>query len=1023
MTESQIEQYCIELLEAEKWQFKDKYEVLNLRGGDYTNVVLDDILSESLSQINPWIDQTQINEAIKKLKNLEGGTLVDKNKLFCEYLRLGIKLGKRVGEEIISLSVKIFDFENISSNSFIVTNQFTVKNDRENKRPDLVLLINGLPVVVIELKNAEDENATVETGYHQLQTYKATIPQVFNYNALLVASDGIFAKMGSLTAGFDRFLAWKSIDGILADKKISEIEVLIRGLLNPSVLLDVIKNFSLFWQIERDINGIKQISYAKIVAAYHQYFAVNKALESTQKARIGDKKAGVVWHTQGSGKSLSMVFYTGKVVQALQNPTIVVITDRNDLDQQLFDTFASSSDVLGQKPLNASSRSDLKNLLQTNGGGIIFTTIQKFEEDENCLSDRDNIVVIADEAHRSQYGFLARENSKNEVVYGYAKYLHDALPNASFIGFTGTPVEQEDRSTRDVFGDYIDIYDIKQAVDDDATVPIYYESRVIKFEISDSDKAKLDTAVEKVLDGVEDDLAQKLMREGLNLETVVGNPQRLEKVAKDIVEHFEMRSKVLKGKAMIVAISREVGVRLLEQIQKIRPDWCDKDLHKGKIKLVMSDLESSSPNYQRWQEYLTKKADRAELSKRLKDPNDELELVIVIDMWLTGFDAPSLHTLYIDKMMKTHNLMQAIARVNRVFGDKPGGLVVDYIGIAAQLKKALQIYTKNGGSGNMCLDQDELLGELEDRFEVIHRMFDKLDYTVYLDASVSEKMNLLNTFMDHILGLENGKKRFLDNLSAFNKIIALTSSHPRAISLSRYLVIFQAIKTYFQKLSLNSLPKSESELNLAIKQLVDQSLSTGAVVDIFKAAGVKKPEMGILSEEFLAEVQGMKHKNLALEALKKLLADEIKSRSKVNITQSKLFSESLESILNKYHNNLLDSTEIIEELIHLAKDIKHKDEQNQYLGLEDYELAFYDALSQNDSAIQVLGTGKLGELAKALVVNIKQSSKIDWSKQSNVQAQIRLEVKKLLRKYGYPPDMEKLAVDAILVQTKVLLEN
>jgi type I restriction enzyme R subunit len=1023
MTESHIENYSLALLQSLGWKYIEQNEAKILRGEDLRNVIFNDILKESLIAINPEINLAQIDEAILKLKNLEGGDLIDRNKLFCGYLRNGIKVEQKNGSEIITQTLKVFDFKDISKNSFIVTNQFTVLNDRENRRPDIVLLINGLPVVVIELKNAEDSEATIGNAYDQLQTYKATIDQIFNYNGLLVISDGSFAKMGSLTAGYDRFLAWKSIDGELAPKHISEIEVLIKGLLTPTVLLDVIQNFSVFQQTEKDVNGIKQISFNKIVAAYHQYFAVNKALESTKKARLSDKKAGVVWHTQGSGKSLSMVFYTGKVVQYLDNPTVVVITDRNDLDEQLFDTFAISSNILGQVPVNADSRASLKSLLTTSGGGIVFTTIQKFEEGEDCLSSRDNIVVIADEAHRSQYGFAARESKAGDVVYGYAKYLHDALPNASYIGFTGTPVEAQDRSTVGIFGDYIDIYDIKQAVDDKATVPIFYESRVIKFLISDDDKQKLDQAVDQVLDGVEDGLAEKLKRQGLNLETVVGNPDRIEKVAKDIVEHFEARSKVLKGKAMIVAISRTVGVRLLQEISKIRPSWYSKDRDKGKIKLIMSDLESSNSNYPQWQEYLTKKADRKELSKRLKNPNDELELVIVIDMWLTGFDAPSLHTLYIDKIMKTHNLMQAIARVNRVYGDKPGGLVVDYIGIAGQLKKALQQYTQSGGEGEIERDQESALGELRDRFAILKGMFEGIDYLRYFNSDVSQKLSLLQELADHVLGLQDGKKRFLDQVSAFTVALALTIPLPEAVDLSRHLLVFQGVKSYIQKLALSNLQKTESELSLAIKQLVDQSLETGEVVDLFDVAGVKKPEMGILSEEFLNDIKGLKHKNLASEALKKLLADEIKSRSKINITQSKLFSQRLESILNSYHNNLLNSTEIIEELIKLANEIKEKDKLNEEMGLSTEELAFYDALAQNDSANEVLGKERLGQLAKALVIKIQASSKIDWQKRSDKQAEIRLIVKRLLKEYGYPPDLEKLAIDTILEQTKVILDN
>lgn len=1020
MTENDLELYSLEIFEPLGWTLKSSSEVKALRGDNLANVVLDDVLKDALIKINPGVELVNIEYSIKLLKNLDGGDLVDRNKLFCKYLRDGIKVEQKNDNEITYPTVRIFDFVNPHNNCFIATNQFTVKCDREKKRMDVVLIINGLPVVVMELKNPTDPNATTEMAYHQLQAYKSAISPLFSYNTLLVASDGVIAKMGSLTANFDRFLAWKQEGG---SSSVSEIEVLINELLKPDVLLDIISNFTVFEQIEKNTNGMKQISYAKKIGAYHQYYAVNKAVESTKKARLTDRRAGVIWHTQGSGKSLSMVFYTGKIVQQMDNPTVVVITDRNDLDQQLFDTFAFSSDILGQKPVQAESRSGLKTLLKTSGGGIIFTTIQKFEEGEDCLSSRDNIVVMVDEAHRSQYGFNARENKANEIVYGYAKYLHDALPNASYIGFTGTPIDE----TKDVFGEYIDIYDIKKAVDDGATVPILYESRVIKFDISETDKQKLDQAVEEVLDGVEDDLAQKLKKQGLNLETVVGNPKRISKVATDVITHFECRQSVLNGKAMMVCISRTVAVDMFEAISKLRPDWVNYDIAKGKIKVVMSDLESSNPNYSLWQQHLTKKAERALLAKRLKDPSDELQMVIVVDMWLTGFDAPCLHTLYIDKIMKTHNLMQAIARVNRVFGDKPGGLVVDYIGIAGKLKSAMQMYTENGGQGKINIDQEEVLNQLEDSFTIVKQMFHEINYENYFELagsqSLPQKLALLRICANHILTTEKGKTRFLNNTLAFNKSVALAMPSPRAVELSRHLVIFESIKSFIQKLSINQLGKSQSELSLAIKQLVDQSLETGEVVDLFDLTGIKKPELGILSEEFLADIRGLPQKNLALETLKKLLANEITARSKSNITQSKKFSEALATIINRYHNNLLTSTEMIEEMITIAHNIKNDDLEREKLGLSDYEMAFYDALRQNKSAQEVLKQEKLGLLAKVLVQKIQESSKIDWSNRSDSQAKIRLMIKQVLREYGYPPDMAKLAVDNILEQTKVIFEN
>lgn len=989
MNENDLEIAFIENLQTVGWKYLPKIQ------RKPETVILQDELLEALARINPNIGYDKLQEVAKQLQNLSGDSLISKNQAFCKYLREGVKVEVRQDGELRQKTVQIIDKSNISNNNFVCTNQFTV-SDKETKRPDVVLFVNGLPVVVVELK--DPNKGDIEDAFYQLQTYKNNISTLFETNGLLIISDGYFAKMGSLTAGFDRFLGWKQE----AD---SSLKVMTNKMLMPEVLVDLMLNFTIF---EKTRSGV-----VKKVGAYHQYYAVNKALNSTQKAIVEDKKAGIIWHTQGSGKSLSMVFYAAKLVQNLNNPTVVILTDRNDLDDQLFATFGNCSDILGQIPTRADSRSNLKKILTTAGGGIIFTTIQKFEEASDCLSNRHNIIVVADEAHRSQYGFEAKQNKLGQVVYGYAKYLHDALPNASFIGFTGTPIDQ----TLTIFGDYVDVYDINQAVQDGATVPIYYESRVLKFELNDQQKQFLDDECEKLLEGIEDELATKLKLKGLNLETIIGNPDRINKLATDIVEHFEARTKVLSGKAMIVCISRAVAVQMMKQIQQIRPSWFDSDISKGKIKLVMSDVVSSDPNYDSWKEYITDKKDRQILAERVKNPNDELEIVVVIDMWLTGFDAPSLHTLYIDKIMKTHNLMQAIARVNRVFGDKQGGLVVDYIGIATKLKSAIELYTNSGGKGEIKLDIEASLGKLEDSFVLVKNLV-PLNYAKYFEISTDQKLELIRDCQEYILSRADGQKRYIELVKDLKKIISITIPQPRAIEISKDLVIFESVLAYFEKTT-NSV--SKNQVSFAIKQLVDQSLASGQVVDIFDQVG--KATVGILSNEFLADLKQNKHKHLAVETLKKLLENEVILKSKSNFAHSQNLSEQLKSLINQYNNNFLDSTEIIEALIELANEVKAKDEQDQNSGMTAYEIAFYDALAMNQSAKLEMSSETLKELTMAIVEQVQQSTKLDWSARNDTQSSIKRDVKRILRKYGYPPNMEQLAIDRVIEQTRVSFEN
>lgn len=1019
--EEELEIGCVELLQSLGWSPVEIERHKELREGRLERLVLEGMLRESLQRINPGIDEANLAEVARKVLALEGGDVVERNRQFHTYLREGLKVRQRVGGETLDLTVRLMDFEETSANTYTVVRQYSVRAGQELKIPDVVLFVNGLPLVVIELKNPGSEDATCLSAYHQLQTYKAMIGGLFDYNGLLVASDGHFALAGSLTADYDRFLAWKSVDGLARQE--GELETLLRGACSPETLLDLLRNFTVFESTERIAGGVKQVTYAKKVAAYHQYYAVNKALEASLTARRGNKRAGVVWHTQGSGKSLSMLFYVGKIVQLMDNPTVVILTDRNDLDDQLFATFAQGAALLGQVPVQAESRAHLQKLLRTSGGGVVFTTIQKFGEGEGALSTRDNIVVLADEAHRSQYGFKAREGAGKKIVYGFAKYLRDALPNASYLGFTGTPVEQRDRSTLSVFGDYVDIYDIQQAVEDKSTVPIYYESRVVKFEISEAEKAELDAAVEEVLEGVDEEVAEQLKARGLNLARLVGNPDRICKVAQDIIFHFEERQKILHGAGMIVCLNREIAVRTLETILDLRPDWHDPDVNKGRIKLVMSDLPSSDPRYLSWKKYLHDKPARDILARRFKDNTDELELVIVVDMWLTGFDCPNLHTMYLDKIMKAHTLMQAIARVNRVWTNKPGGLVVDYIGVAGQLRRALQTYTDSGGEGAVTVNTEQVLAELETKFTVVNQMFKEYDYRAYYTAPVFGKLEIIRELSELILREREGRRRFLNNLAALEAGIALATPHPRAVELSKPLVIFQNVRTLLRKLTLGNASLDLAQTEHAIAQLVDQSLETGEVVDIFAASGVKRPEIGILSESFLQEMRESTRPNLAIETLKKLLAGEVKARVRTNVVQAKSMSERLDALLTKYNDNLLSSLEMLEELIAFAKEIKQHDTKAQELGLSEYELAFYDALSENESAQEVLGQATLKDLAQELIVQLSAGVALDWYKRSDTQAKVRLMVKRLLRKYGYPPDLQKLAVDQVIEQTKVYIEN
>lgn len=1065
ITENQIELLAIQRLEMLGYEYI--YAPNIAPDGEtperetYEQVLLVDRLKNAVKRINKSIPADAQAEAIKEMQRIASPELLANNEAFHRLLTEGIPVSKQVDGNERGDRVWLIDFKNPYNNDFVVANQFTVVENNQNKRPDVILFVNGIPIVVIELKNAVDENATIHSAFKQIETYKAIIPSLFTYNGLVIISDGLEAKAGSISAGFSRFMAWKSSDGKAeASHLVSQLETLILGMLNKETLIDIIRHFIVFEKTKREDpeTGIITITTVKKLAAYHQYYAVNRAVESTLRASgyvaeketplsmvmespesygvagvknqpIGDRKGGVVWHTQGSGKSLSMVFYTGKIVLALDNPTIVMITDRNDLDDQLFDTFAASKQLLRQEPVQAEDRNQLKDLLKVGSGGVVFTTIQKFQPEEGnvyeLLSDRRNIVVIADEAHRTQYGFKAKnidvkdENGDvvgKKVVYGFAKYMRDALPNATYLGFTGTPIESTDVNTPAVFGNYVDIYDIAQAVEDGATVRIYYESRLAKVNLSEEGKQLVDE-LDDELDQEDLTTTQKAKAKWTQLEALVGSENRIKQIAKDIIEHFEQRQAVFDGKGMIVTMSRRIAANLYDEITKLKPEWHSPELNKGAIKVVMTSASSDGPKISK---HHTTKEQRRSLSERMKNPDDELKLVIVRDMWLTGFDAPSMHTLYIDKPMKGHNLMQAIARVNRVYKDKPGGLVVDYLGIASDLKKALSFYSESGGKGDPTILQEQAVQLMLEKLEVVSNMYHGFAYEDYFQAGTSQKLSMILAAEEHILGLEDGKKRYINEVSALSKAFAIAIPHDQAMDAKDEISFFQAVKARLAKFDGTGAGRTDEEIETTIRQVIDKALISEKVIDVFDAAGIKKPDISILSEDFLMELKGMEHKNVALEVLKKLLNDEIRSRAKKNLVKSKTLMEMLENAIRKYHNKILTAAEVIEELIHLSKDIVEMDSEAKAMGLTDFEYAFYTAVANNDSARELMQKDKLRELAVVLTDTIKQNASIDWTIKESVKAKLKVAVKRLLRKYGYPPDMQMLATETVLKQAEMI---
>jgi type I restriction enzyme R subunit len=1022
----------------------------------FADVVLVERLREAIRSLNPSIPEGAKEEALRKVLRLGTPSLIHTNRIFHRMLRDGVEVEyQRPDGSIAGDHVRLVNFSVPAANDWLVVNQFTVIEGQNNRRPDLVVFLNGLPLSVIELKNAADEDATIWSAYAQLQTYKAEIPSLLYFNELLIVSDGVQARIGSLSANQEWFKVWRTIDGDGdAPKTLLELEVLIRGVFDQQRFLDLIQNFIVFEE-DPETGDLH-----KIIAGYHQFHAVNAAVTETIRAsgmtaqgdlldepgtywsgrmqggKPGDRRAGVVWHTQGSGKSFSMLFFGGDIIRRaeMENPTLVVLTDRNDLDDQLFGQFQRCHEILGQTPVQAQSREQLRELLAVASGGVVFTTIQKFipetkGERFERLSNRSNIIVIADEAHRSQYEFgshvVTRKDSSKYIAHGLAVNLRDALPNASFIGFTGTPIEKTDANTRAVFGDYISIYDIQRAVADKATVPIYYESRIAKLGLNAAELPKLDQEFDEITEGEEERTRTQLQTKWAALEALVGDPKRIALVAADLVNHFEKRREAMEGKAMIVCMSRRICVELYDALIKLRPEWAsakddDLDAEKGKdcvVKVVMTGSAEDGPE---WQQHIRNKEKRRKLANRFKDTKDPFRIVIVRDMWLTGFDVPCLSTMYIDKPMQGHSLMQAIARVNRVFRDKPGGLVVDYLGLADQLKKALVTYTESGGKGDPTFDTQKAIDVLLEKHGVACDMLHGFHWGKWTTGTPSERLSLIPSGQEYILDQPEGKKRFIQVVTEISRVFSLCAASEEATAIRDDISFFQAIQAALSKQSIGS-QKTPDQLDAAVRQLVSKAITTeGQVIDVFTAAGLQKPDISILSDQFLAEVRGLKHKNVAAELLQKLLKDELKVRSKRNFVQAQLFSEKLKKTLNAYHNRAISTMEVIEELIKLAKELDSATKRGIDLGLTDDEVAFYDALAANESAVRALGNDQLKVIAAELITQVRKSVSIDWTLRESARAKIRVMVKRILNKYGYPPDLQEEAVKTVLMQAELL---
>ena len=1033
LVEDDVEQVALDWLGQLDWQIAHGTGISDDEREDHSDVILAGRLRDALGRLNPELPYEALEDAFRQLTDPEGASLEFRNRSFHRMLVEGVNVEYLDRDDSIRYDkARVVDFDDPDNNDFLAVNQFTVAENKNVRRADIVLFVNGLPLGIIELKSPTDPNADIWSAWNQLQTYKAELPTLFAMNEFLIISDGLEARVGTLTAGKEWFKPWRTIAGSeLADGNRPQLEVAILGICYRRYFLSLMRDFIVF---ENDAQSI-----VKKMAGYHQFHSVLVAVRETIRASgmyespsastiseqghyesgvdpgggPGDCRIGVVWHTQGAGKSLTMAFYAGRMARegAMANPTLVVLTDRNDLDDQLFATFSRCRDILHQPPVQAESRADLRELLSVVSGGLVFTTIQKFLPDAKGdqhpeLSDRKNIVVIADEAHRSQYDFID----------GFAAHMRDALPNASFIGFTGTPIEKQDANTRAVFGNYISIYDIQRSVDDRATVPIYYEGRLAKLTLDESERPNVDVEFEEVTEGEELEHKERLKSKWAQLEAVAGTEKRLALIAKDIVRHFENRLETMEGKAMVVCMSRRICVELYKELIKLRPEWHDDDDDDGEIKVVMTGSASDPVD---WQVHIRNKSRREELARRFRNSEDKFKVVLVRDMWLTGFDAPSLHTMYVDKPMQGHNLMQAIARVNRVFRDKPGGLIVDYLGLAPQLARALATYTESRGKGEIVLDQSEALTVMLEKYEICRGLFHGFDWSMWTSGAPAERLGLLPRAQEHILAQEDGKERCINAVGDLSKAFALAVPSDDAMHIRDDVGFFQSVRAALSKQDSRD-SGTQQDLDYAIRQIVSSAVASEDVVDIFSAAGLKKPDIAILSDEFLAEVRNMPHKNLAVELLQKLLKGEIAKKRRKNVVQARSFLEMLESTLIKYQNRSIQTAQVIEELIELANEMREASARGDELGLTEDELAFYDALADNDSAVEVLGDETLGDIAKELVDKVRNNVTIDWMVRENVRAQLRVLVKRILRKYGYPPDKQEKATQTVLEQAEVL---
>ena len=1028
-TESEVEDLALQWLANLGWDTAHGADIapgtFDEERDDYDQVILEQRLTDVISYLNADLPYAAQDDALRKLTRPEGANLESRNRSFHRMLVDGVPVQYREQDgSIRGAQAKVMDFEEPWANDWLAVNQFTVTENGNERRPDVVLFLNGLPLGVIELKNPADPDATIDAAWNQLQTYKSELPTLFSMNEAMIASDGNQARIGTLTAGKEWFKPWRTISGeTLADPLMVELQVLLEGACSPDRFLSLIRDFTVF---EDDGGPI-----VKKMAGYHQFHAVRAALSETLRAAElhqshdtdkpdhrrggvpGDRRIGVVWHTQGSGKSLTMAFYAGAIIRepAMSNPTVVILTDRNDLDDQLFSTFSRCQDLLRQPPAQAASRADLREKLSVQSGGVVFTTIQKFFPEEKgdsypTLSERRNIVVIADEAHRSQYDFID----------GFARHMRDALPNASFVGFTGTPVELRDANTRAVFGNYISIYDIERSIEDGATVPIYYESRLAKLELDEEERPQIDPDFEEATEGEEVERKEKLKTKWAQQEAIVGSEKRLKLVARDIVDHFDQRLEALEGKAMVVCMSRAICVNLYRELVNLRPDWHSDGDGDGEIKVIMTGSASDELD---WQPHIRNKPRREALAKRFRDPDDPFRMAIVRDMWLTGFDAPSLHTMYVDKPMRNHGLMQAIARVNRVFRDKPGGHIVDYLGLANELRTAVQTYTESGGGGSPTVDQEEAVAVMQEKYEVCCDMLHGFDWSGWFSGDPEARMKLSPAAQEHILAQESGKDRFVQAERELSQAFALAVPHDETRRIRDDVGFFQFIQAALIKRAPGE-SRSDEELDYAMRQIISKAVSSDEVVDIFAAAGLEKPDVSILSDEFLAEIRGIPHRNLAVELLQKLLKGELSTRRRTNVVQARSFAEMLENTLRRYQNRAIEVAQVIEELIGLAKEMRQASDRGDELGLTDDELALYDALETNDSAVKVMGNDLLCDIARELVETVRNNVTIDWTIREDVRANLRRLVRRILRRHGYPPDKQEKATQTVIEQAEVL---